>query len=71
MATYAIIENGKVANTIEAEQDFIDEQGLNAILVTEATGVPYDQAEWNGSVFIAPPRPAPVADLENRIPAPN
>ncbi len=70
MATYAIIENGKVVNTIEAEQSFIEEQDFVAVLETEETGVAYHQAEWNGSVFIAPPPPAPVADLENRVPAP-
>ena len=69
MATYAIIENGKVINTIEAEQDFIDEQGLDAVLVNESTGTPYDGATWNGSVFVRPVvPPQPAFDLKNRIP---
>jgi len=71
MTKYAIIENGIVENIIDADNNFITEHNLQAIEVTEATGVPYIKGAFIDGVFKEPVRIRynENADPENGIPA--
>lgn len=71
MKNYAIIENGIVENIIQADENFIAENELEAVEVTEATGVPYIKGTYSNGVFSEPVRVEIIsdADPENGIPA--
>jgi len=71
MAKYAILENNKVINIIDAEESFIDGQNFQAVLETESTGIAYIHSIYENGVFLEPEREYPTndADPENGIPA--
>lgn len=51
MNKYAIIKNNQVINVIEADEAFIDEEGLDAILETEKTGIAKIGATYLNGIF--------------------
>lgn len=70
MTNYAIIENGIVENIIDADSNFISENNLNAIQVTEATGVPYIKGTFENGKFTEPIRiEISTGNPESGIPA--
>lgn len=52
MAKYAIIENEIVINIIEADEDFINENNLEAILENDKTGVAHIGGKYDGKKFL-------------------
>jgi len=63
MTTYAIIENGKVINTIIADQDFIDAAFPGAVELLEGTstaGIDWDYNSETNTFTDNRPKPEPV-----------
>lgn len=64
MNTYAVIENGKVTNTVVAEADYAAQQGWIALPKNAGIGWDYINGQFVDNRPIPAPEPAPTPTKE-------